>query len=50
MVDSLRLGSKIDGVAVYSSCTERKDGDGRSEAEECNSDISCQRPLADGSL
>lgn len=49
MVDSLRVAREIDAVAIYSSCAKLKEGDGRSEAEECNLDVS-QRPLADGPL
>ena len=48
MVHSLGLGSEVDGVAVYSRCTKRKYGDGRGEAEECDSNFSCHPPLADG--
>lgn len=50
MMDSLRLGPEVDGVAVHSTCAKRKDGDGGSEAEECNLKISCQRPTVYCSL
>lgn len=50
MPDSLRLGPEVDVVAVHSSRTEAKDGDGGREAEECDTDISCHLLLADGSL
>jgi hypothetical protein len=50
MADLLRLGPEVDSVVVHSSCTKRKDGDGRREAEECNSDITCYVGPVDSSL
>ena len=51
MVDSLRLGPEVDSVVVHSSCTKRKDGDARSEAEDRNLlHITCYVGPADSSL